>query len=115
MEPLDQASEECLAHIAAKRYAEAKEVALNTALWSGSPRLAGRRFGCLGLIANLTQKKDNDLFDGEKLDKLKQMLLRLQSSFDCDEFERGYIEVWLRYIEGSSGDKGVEKDPSKQE
>jgi len=115
MGPLDQATEECLAHIAAKRYAEAKEVALNTALWSGSPRLAGRRFGCLGLIAKLTQKKDNDLFDGEKLDKLKQMLLRLQSSFDCDEFERGYIEVWLRYIDSSSGDKGVEKDPSKQE
>jgi len=115
MDLLDPATEECLACISAKRYAEAKEMALNTSLWSGSPRLAGRRIGCLGLLAKLTQKKSDDLLDGEKLGKLKQMLLKLQSSLDCDEFEKGYIEVWLRYIDSSSGNKGVEKNPSKKE
>ncbi len=114
MEPLDPATEECLAYIAAKRYAEAKEVALNTTLWSGSPRLAGRRVGCLGIIAKLAQKKSDDLLNGEKLGRLKHMLLKLQSSLDCDEFERGYIEVWLRYIDSSSGDEGVEKNPSEE-
>jgi len=114
MEPLDPATEECLAHISAKRYTEAKEMALNTSLWSGSQRLAGRRIGCLGLIAKLTQKKPDDLLNGEKLTKLKHMLLKLQSSLDCDEFEKGYVEVWLRYIDSSSGDEGVEKDPSKE-
>jgi len=87
---------------------------LNASRWSGSPRLAGRRIGCLGLIAKLTQKKSDDLLNGEKLTKLKHMLLKLQSSLDCDEFEKGYIEVWLRYIDSSSGDEGVEKDPSKE-
>ncbi len=114
MESLDQTTEECLAHISAKRYTEAKEMVLNASRWSGSPRLAGRRIGCLGLIAKLTQKKSDDLLNGEKLTKLKHMLLKLQSSLDCDEFEKGYIEVWLRYIDSSSGDEGVEKDPSKE-
>jgi len=115
MEPLDRATEECLAHIASKRYTEAKEMVLNASLWSGSPRLAGRRIGCLGLIAKLAQKKPEDLLNGEKIKKLKQMFLKLQSSFDCDEFEKGYIEVWLRYIDSSSGDKGVEKNPGEEE
>ena len=114
MEPLDPATEECLAHISAKRYTEAKEMALNASLWSGSPRLAGRRIGCLGLIAKLAQKKSDELINGEKLSKLKQMLLKLQSSLDCDEFERGYVEAWLRYIDSSSGDEGVEENPSEE-
>jgi hypothetical protein len=42
------------------------------------------------------------------------MLLKLQSSLDCDEFERGYVEVWLRYIDSSSGDEGVEENPSEE-
>ena len=115
MEQLDPATEECLMHLSAKRYAEAKEIALKAALWSDSPRLAGRRIGCLGLIAKLAQKKSTDLLNGEKLSKLKQTLLKLQSSLDCDEFEKGYAEVWLRYIDSSSGDEGVEKDPSEEE
>jgi len=115
MEPLDPATEECLAYISAKRYTEAKEMALNTSLWSGSARLAGRRLGCLGLLAKLAQKKPDDLFNGEKISKLRQMLLKLQSSLDCDEFERGYVEVWLKYIDSSSCNEGVEKDPGEEE
>lgn len=114
MEPLDPATEECLTHISAKRYTEAKETALNASLWSGSERLAGRRLGCLGLVAKLAQKKSDDLLDGEKLDKLRQMLLKLQSSLDCDEFERGYVDVWLRYIDGLSGDEGVKENPGEE-
>ena len=75
--------------------------------------MAGRRIGCLGLIAKLTQKKSDDLLNGEKVGKLRQMLLKLQTSLDCDEFERGYTEVWLRYIDSSSGDKCVEENPGE--
>jgi hypothetical protein len=114
METLDPVTEEFLSHISARRYAEAKELALNTSLWSGSERLAGRRAGCLGLVARFTKKTD-DLLDSVKLDKLKQTLLRLQSSLDCDEFERGYIDVWLKYIDSSSNKDGVKEDPSEEE
>jgi len=114
METLDPATEEFLAHISAKRYAEAKEMALKTSPWSGSERLAGRRAGCLGLVARLAQKKPDDLLNSGKLDKLKQILLKLQSSLDCDEFERGYIDVWLRYLNSSSNKNGVKEDPSEE-
>jgi len=114
METLDPATEEFLAHILAKRYAEAKEMALKTSLWSGSERLAGRRAGCLGLVARLAQKKPDDLLNSGKLDKLKQILLKLQSSLDCDEFERGYIDVWLRYLNSSGNKNGVKEDPSEE-
>ena len=116
MENLDPATEEFLAHIFAKRYAEAKDLTLNASLWSGSERLAGRRAGCIGLISRFTQRKQQeDLFNGEKQDKLRQMLLNLQSSLGCDEFERGYIDVWLKYIDTLRYKEGVKEDPGKEE
>lgn len=114
MDALDPATEEFIAHIRAKRYSEARELTLNASLWSGSERLAGRRVGCLGLISRFTQKKPDDSFNDERLSKLREMFLKLQSSLGCDEFERGYIDVWLRYIDNIlSGEECVKENPSE--
>ncbi len=117
MERLDSASEEFLEHLLAKRYSEARDLVLNVSRWSGSERLAGRRAGCMGLISALTQKRqaDLDMSDG-KMARLGQILLRLRSSLGCDEFDRGYIDVWLRFIGTVSGeaDKRVKQDPCEE-
>ncbi|MEM1993981.1 MAG: hypothetical protein QXW32_00670 [Nitrososphaerales archaeon] len=116
LDTLDPATEQFLAYILAKRYSEAKDIVLNTSLWSGSERLIGRRAGCLGLISKIAQRAD-DFFNTQWFAELKQMLLRLQSSFDCDEFEKGYIDVWLKFIDNSlSGEEeGVKENPSEEE
>lgn len=115
MNALDPATDKFLAHMLAKRYLEAREMVLNSSLWSGSERLAGRRAGCLGLISKFAQKRVDESVDEEGFVELKRMLIKLQSSFDCNEFDRGYIEVWLKYIDDSLGkEEGVKENPSEE-
>jgi len=98
---LDTVSEECLKYIINKQIPEAKALVFNIKRWDISKKKLGRRTACNGIIYSLNPRSSKNTLptDSEKMKRLRRVLYKRIGSLWCDEFEEGFIEGWVRYID----------------
>ncbi len=85
----------------------------------------GRYTAARGIISMLDNKSVDKsiLEDSEKMMRLRKLLIRQVGSIWCNDFDKGYFDTWIRYINYArrhsssdpAGKKGVDKDPSEKE
>ncbi len=84
----------------------------------------GRYMATRGIVSMLDNKNiDDGIFeDAEKMSRLRKLLLKRVGSIWCDEFDKGYFDTWIRFINYSrrynsgrtDGKEGVYKNPREQ-
>lgn len=98
MADLNESIAKFLEYLSVKRIPEAKLMMNTHAIW-GEGRLGkGRRVALQGIINLLNARSAT-------LENLDQKLMRLEEIFSqrintiwCDDFDKGYFEVWIKFI-----------------
>jgi hypothetical protein len=87
--------------VAAKKLPEAKTM-INSSLFYGEGRLGqGRRSALQGIVNLLNGKSDTFVIFEKKLEKMAEIFSKRMNTIWCDDFDRGYFEVWMKFIEFS--------------
>lgn len=93
--------------ISEKRFSEARLVADAPSLW-GVGRLGQGRKGALHGIISLFNSKSDAIGNLKTLNRMLEIFSRRINSIWCDDFDKGYFEVWIKFIEFSKRqDSGV--------
>ena len=81
----------------------------------------GKYIATKGMISMIDKRKNNDglIEDIEKMLRLKKLLVKQVGSVWSDDFDKGYYETWIKFINFSrrnslaGGKESVDKNPSK--
>ena len=85
-------------HVSAKRISEARMMINTPSLWGVGRLGQGRRAALEGIINLLNAKSDTSV-NFEKLKRLAETFSKRMNTIWCDEFDKGYFEVWIKFIE----------------
>ena len=83
-------------HIFAKRISEANTMA-NTFFWGLGRIGQGRRAALEGIISLLNVRSTNPPDYG--LQKVTEMFSRRMNTIWCDEFDKSYFDVWIKFYD----------------
>lgn len=103
-----------------RKVTEAKE-ALKEQVLSDNSEDKGMYMAAKGLISMIDKRQNNEelIEDIEKMLRLKKLLVKELDSIWSDDFDKGYYETWIKFINFSRRDslagnkEGVEHNPSK--
>ncbi len=110
-------------HIIAKDLVAAK-TALKEEFKVKDDKGRGRYMAARGMISMLDNKNIDDgiLEDKEKMTRLKKRMTERVNSIWCDDFDKGYFDTWISFINyyrrhellESGANDGIDQNPEEQ-